>query len=116
MDSLLDELYDALPLTGKQDDKLEQEKNEELLDEKLEWYYNNQAVLYSGDRFLLDRSLDYLKLLRAEEKSELVNRLNRLSDVYAAELAKTMRPITLFFPPKSATAKERQEGGGGKRV
>ena len=80
MDNLLNELYEVLPLTGEQDNKLEEEKNEELMDERLEWYYNNQAVLYSGDRYPLDRGLNYLKLLRAEEKSELVTQLNRCSD------------------------------------
>ena len=71
--SLQDDLYEALPLTGEQDTNYEEEKNDKLMDEKLEWYYNNQAVLYSGDRFLLDRGLDHLKLLRAEEKRILVD-------------------------------------------
>ena len=49
-------------------------------------------------------------MLRAEEKRELLAQLDRCSDVYAAEVAEIMRPITSFFTSKSTTAKEKQVG------
>ena len=58
----------------------------------------------------MDQGLDHLKSLRADEKEILVSWLNKYSDFYAAELVKTMRPITLFFPPKSTQVEERQLG------
>ena len=88
------------------------EINNECLDERLVWFYNNQAVLRSQDRLPLDMGVTELQCLNVIEKRSLVDQLQKFSDIYLKELVETHRPLTDFFSPINTESKEGKTGEG----